>query len=141
MDLTISRRVGSRNKRPPNLSRAVQRRCVFHSCFMLFMYWNAGFWSLRSPHPRTSSPPPSFHFHMCFHGRCSGGRESCTAPKGSAKMWLMPLLLTCHWPLEVTWLSLNSKGAGKCNPTLCPGCEEQDILVNSTKDGCNDNNE
>lgn len=142
VDLTVSMRAGSRNKQPPNLSRAVQRRCFFHSCVMLFMLCTGtqvpGAYVLSIPSPPC---PPAFTF-TCASTVAVVGREHgelCIAPKGSAKMWLMPLLLTFHWPLEVTWLSLNSKGAGKCNPALCP--EEREILVNSTKDGCNDSNE
>lgn len=39
MDMTVSIKTGPSNKRPPNLSRAVQQRCVSHSGFMLFMLY------------------------------------------------------------------------------------------------------
>lgn len=81
MDMTVAMKTGSGNKQPPNLSRAVQRRCVptqasCSSCFTLC----PDFWKL--------------HFHVCFHYGCRGEEDmkNCARlPKS------LPRCDSCHF--------------------------------------------
>lgn len=74
--MTVAMKTGSSNKQPPNLSRAVQRRCVSHSGFVLFMLYIV---------PRFLEAAFSRVLPLWLQGE-RGHEELCMAPKVSAKM-------------------------------------------------------